>query len=224
MAAASLIPGWVGTYGGAILSGSATTVGLIAATTVLGGALSVAGAASRRSGAAWLRAVAAGYVELIRNTPFIVQLFFVFFGLPSLGVRLNAVPAAILAMTVNMGAYGTEIVRAGLDAVAPGQQEAGRALGLRRPVIFLRIVLPQALRAIFPALASQIVITMLESAVVSQIAVRDLTYEADLIQSRTFQAFDTYLVVTLIYLGLSILLRRALGFSARLLVGVDAGR
>ena len=222
MAAPSLIAGWLAADASAILNGGLTTIGLIAATTVLGGALSMIGAAARRSGLAWCRAVAVVYVELIRNTPFIVQLFFVFFGLPSFGVRLDAVPAAILAMMVNMGAYGTEIVRAGLDAVPPGQLEAGRALGLRRRVIFLRVVMPQALRAVFPALASQIVITMLESAVVSQIAVRDLTYEADLIQSRTFRAFDTYLAVTLVYLTLSLLLRHALRLAARRLAGSAA--
>ena len=215
--------GWIWISGAALIDGTLTTIMLIAVTTVLGGLLSVVGAAARRSTVGWYRAAATSYVELIRNTPFIVQLFFVFFGLPTLGVHLNAMVAAILAMTINVSAYGTEILRAGLDAVGPGQREAGRALGLRAPVIFLRIVLPQALRAVFPALASQIVITMLESAVVSQIAVRDLTYEADLIQSRTFLSFQTYAVVTVVYLGLSILLRRALGLSGRVLLGPGVG-
>jgi len=214
---------WLEVYGVALLSGVVTTIELIAATTLLGGALSILGAAARRSGIAWCRAAAGGYVELIRNTPFIAQLFFIYFGLPSIGLHLNAMAAAILAMTINLGAYGMEIVRAGLDAVGPGQSEAGRALGLGLPIVFLRIVLPQALRAIFPALASQIVITMLESSVVSVIAVRDLTYQADLIQSRTFQAFRTYLLAALIYLALSILLRRMLGVSARRLFGAGIG-
>ncbi len=199
----------------ALANGALTTVGLIAAATLFGGLLSIAGAAARASRLGAARAVAAGYVELIRNTPFIVQLFFVFFGLPSLGVRLPAIAAAILAMTINLAAYGTEILRAGLQSVSLGQREAARALGMREWVIFLRIVLPQALQAVFPALASQIVITMLESAVVSQIAVRDLTYEADLIQSRTFLAFQTYAVVTVVYLVLSVLLRRALGLAGQ---------
>jgi polar amino acid transport system permease protein len=214
---------WIWTGGPALLNGALTTIMLIVVTILFGSILSVVGATARRSRIRWCRAAATIYVELIRNTPFIVQLFFVFFGLPSLGVNLNATAAAILAMTVNVSAYGTEIVRAGLDAVAPGQREAGQALGLRGSVIFLRIVLPQALRAVFPALASQLVITMLESAVVSQIAVRDLTYEADLLQSRTFLSFQTYALVTAIYLGLSILLRRVLGFGGRLLLGPGIG-
>ena len=212
-------PNWVIEGAEALANGVAMTVWLIAVTILLGGALSVVGAAARRSRLAWCRGLASGYVELIRNTPFIVQLFFVFFGLPSLGLRLNATVAAILAMTINVSAYGTEIVRAGLDAVAPGQREAGRALGLRGLIIVLVIELPQALRAVFPALASQMVITMLDSAVVSQIAVRDLTYEADLIQSHTFLSFQTYAVVTAIYLGLSILLRRVLGLAGRAVLG-----
>ena len=210
--------GWLGPDLAAILNGVLTTVGLIVVTTLLGGLVSILGAAARSSRHAWLRRGAASYVELIRNTPFIVQLFFVFFGLPSLGLRLPGMPAAILAMTINLGAYGTEIMRAGLGAVAGGQREAGRALGLRPAVVFLRVVLPQALRAVFPAMASQIVITMLESAVVSQIAVRDLTYEADLIQARSFRAFETYFVVTLIYLALSIALRRVLGLGGRVVL------
>ncbi len=214
---------WIWTDGTALLDGVLMTVMLIVVTSVLGSALSVIGATARRSRVRWCTTAATAYVELIRNTPFIVQLFFVFFGLPSLGVHLNATAAAILAMTINVSAYGTEIVRAGLGAVPSAQREAGQALGLRGPVIFLRVVLPQALRAVFPAFASQLVITMLESAVVSQIAVRDLTYEADLIQARTFLPFQTYALVTAVYLALSILLRGALGAGGRLLLGRGVG-
>jgi polar amino acid transport system permease protein len=121
---------------------------------------------------------------------------------------LNPIVSAILALTINLAAYGIMIVGAGLDAVSTGQREAGRALGLGPIQIFTKIVLPQALKIIFPALASQIVITLLDSAVVSQIAVRELTYEADLLQARTFRAFETYFVVTLIYLALTVALRR----------------
>jgi polar amino acid transport system permease protein len=193
-----------------ILNGIGITLLLIAVTSVLGGALSVAGAIGRRSGPGWVQGAVGWYVELFRNTPFIVQLFFVYFGLPSLGLRLGPFAAAVLAMTLNFAAYATEMVRAGLEAVHQGQWDAARALGLRGVGAFRLVVLPQALRAVFPALVSQVVITMLESSVVSQIALRDLTYEADLIQSRTFLAFDTYLVVTAIYLGLSVMLRRVL--------------
>ena len=194
--------------------GAATTMGLIAVVTAFGGVLSVLGAAALRSRSRVLRRAVVGYVEVIRNTPFLVQLFFIFFGLPSLGIRLDNMTAATIAMTLNMAAYGTEIVRAGLEAVPAGQWEAGAALGLKRYRVFVAIVLPQALKVIFPALSGQIIITMLESAVVSQIAVRDLTYEADVLQARTFRAFETYLVVTIIYLGLATLMRRAMQAGA----------
>ncbi len=202
--------GWLGDAVSLIASGAAMTLFLIAVSAVAGIVLSVLGAAGRRSRHAWLRNAIAGYVELIRNTPFLVQLFFIFFGLPSLGIRLDPVVAAILAMTLNMTAYTTEIVGAGLDAVPKGQREAALALGLRPRLVFIKIVLPQALKVIYPALTSQIIIMMLESAVVSQIAVRELTYEADLLQARTFRAFETYFVVTLVYLAMSIGLRRLL--------------
>jgi polar amino acid transport system permease protein len=206
----SLDFGWLNDALGAIARGAAMTVLLIVVTTLLGTVLSVLAAAGRRGGNRLLRQAIGCYVEVIRNTPFLVQLFFIFFGLPSLGIRLDPVVAAILAMTLNMAAYTTEIVGAGLDAVPKGQKEAALALGLRQRQVFIKIVLPQALKVIFPALTSQIVIMMLESAVVSQIAVRELTYEADMLQARTFRAFETYLVVTAVYLGLSIGLRRLL--------------
>src|SRR6218665_1322951 len=126
------------------------TIFLIAVSAVAGIVLSVLGAAGRRSRYAVLRGAIGWYVELIRNTPFLVQLFFIFFGLPSLGIRLDPVVAAILAMTLNMTAYTTEIVGAGLDAVPKGQREAAFALGLKPRQVFIKIVLPQALKVIYP--------------------------------------------------------------------------
>ena len=211
--------GWLNDAVSLIASGAAMTIFLIAVSAVAGIVLSILGAAARRSRHAILRQGIAGYVELVRNTPFLVQLFFIFFGLPSLGIRLDPVVAAILAMTLNMTAYTTEIVGAGLDAVPKGQREAALALGLRPRVVFMKIVLPQALKVIYPALTSQIIIMMLESAVVSQIAVRELTYEADMLQARTFRAFETYLVVTMVYLVLSMGLRRLLVTGGRRVLG-----
>ncbi len=207
--------GWLNGAIGMIASGAAMTIFLIAVTTVAGVILSIFGAAAKRSRYPILRKAIAAYVEVIRNTPFLVQLFFIFFGLPRFGIRLDPVIAAMLAMTLNMTAYTTEIVGAGLDAVPKGQREAAAALGLPAWLVFIKIVLPQALKVIFPALTSQIIIMMLESSVVSQIAVRELTYEADMLQARTFRAFETYFVVTIVYLGMSIGLRRLLFATGR---------
>jgi polar amino acid transport system permease protein len=132
-----------------------------------------------------------------------------------MGLRLNALQAAALAMTINLTAYATEVVRAGIDSVAIGQYEAGRALGLRGFAVFRVIVLPQGIAAVYPALVSQIVIMLLESAVVSTIAVRDLTYAADFIQSRNFRAFETYVGITVVYLLLAVATRRLLMLAGR---------
>ncbi|QIA20815.1 MULTISPECIES: amino acid ABC transporter permease [Mesorhizobium] len=215
----SLDFGWLADATGAIARGAATTILLIAVTTLAGTFLSILGAAGRRNGPLLLKRAIGLYVEVIRNTPFLVQLFFIFFGLPSIGVRLDPLLAALLAMTLNMAAYTIEIVGAGLDAVPRGQTEAALALGLRPRQVFVKIVLPQALKVIYPALTSQIIIMMLESAVVSQIAVRELTYEADMLQARTFRAFETYFVVTIVYLVLSMGLRRLLVSGGRRALG-----
>jgi len=215
----SLDFGWLAGAVGAIARGAATTMLLIVVTTFVGTLLSILGAAGRRNGPQLLKRAIGVYVEVMRNTPFLVQLFFIFFGLPSLGVRLDPILAAMLAMTLNMAAYTIEIVGAGLDAVPRGQTEAALALGLRPRQVFVKIVLPQALKVIYPALTSQVVIMMLESAVVSQIAVRELTYEADMLQARTFRAFETYFVVTMVYLALSMGLRRLLVSGGRRVLG-----
>ena len=173
------------------------------------------------AGPRWARRLVAAYVELIRNTPFIVQLFFVFFGLPSLGIHIDEVQAAILAMTVNLGAYAIEIVRAGIDSIPRGQVQAAQALGLHGRQVFRYVVLPQALANVFPALLSQVLIVMLGSAVVSQISVPDLTYAANFIQSRNFRSFESYLIITATYLLLSIVLRQLLNRLGR---GLFAGR
>jgi polar amino acid transport system permease protein len=211
---------WVPGSIDALTRGAGMTLFLTACTTMFGTALSILGAAAKRGRYLWLRKIVGLYVEIIRNTPFLVQLFVIFFGLPSLGIRFNPLTAAVLAMTLNMTAYTTEVVGAGLDAVPRGQSEAAMALGLRPRQVFSKIVLPQALKVIFPALTSQLIIMMLESAVVSQISVRELSQEADLLQARTFRPFETYLVVTLIYLAMSALVRRALRLSARRSLGI----
>jgi polar amino acid transport system permease protein len=210
-----------GIYAGMLARGVAVTLGLTAVSTVLGGAVGIAGASVSVAGPRWARTLVAAYVELIRNTPFIVQLFFVFFGLPSLGIHIDEVQAAILAMTVNLGAYATEIVRAGIGSIPRGQIQAAQALGLQGRQVFRHVVLPQALANVFPALLGQMLIVMLGSAVVSQISVPDLTYAANFIQSRNFRSFESYLIITAIYLFLSIVLRQLLNRLGR---GLFAGR
>ena len=193
-----------------LLSGLWTTIELTFMATIGGIALGICGAAIRSGNSVALRRVWGVYVEAIRNTPFVVQLFFIVFGLPTLGLKLTAGEAALLAMLINLGAYSTEIIRAGIQATPKGQWEAGRVLGLTRSQTFLRVILPPSLKRIYPALVSQCIIVMLGSSVVSQVSYQELTFVASLIQSRTFLSFETYLVCTLFYLALSIAMRQLL--------------
>ena len=185
-----------------------------------GGLLGTACAWARSQGPAVLAAPAAAYVELVRNTPFIVQLFFVFFGLPALGLQLSPAWASVLAMVVNLSAYATEIIRAGIRATPRGQIEAAQSLAMTPPQIFLHVVLPPALRRVWPALVSQVIIVMLGSSVCGQISTEELSYAANLIQSRNFRAFEAFILAAGIYLALSVGLRHLLNrLGARWLGG-----
>lgn len=206
--------------GDLLLRGMLFTLELTLVGTVLGVAIGVLGAVTRAWRLRPFDALFGLYVELIRNTPFIVQLFFIFFGLPALGVRLSEWQAAVLAMVINLGAYSTEIIRAGIQAIPKGQLEAAAALALSRFEAFRHVVLQPALAKVWPALTSQIVIVMLGSAVCSQIATEELSFAANFIQSRNFRAFETYLLTTLLYLLMAIVVRQLLAWiGQRLLMG-----
>ena len=190
----------------------AWTSGLTAVSAAFGLLLGIACAWVRTQGPAWLKPAVGVYVELIRNTPFIVQLFFIFFGLPMAGVRLSAEWASVIAMVVNLGAYSAEIVRAGIQATPRGQVEAALSLALSRTQTFAHVVLPPALQRVWPALVSQIIIVMLGSAVCGQISTEELSYAANLIQSRNFRAFEAFIVATVLYLLLSMATRAILNW------------
>ncbi|MBZ9667017.1 amino acid ABC transporter permease [Pseudomonas chaetocerotis] len=203
-----------------LLQGAAFTLGLTAIGTLLGVGLGIVGAILRAWRIRPFDRIFGVYVELIRNTPFIVQLFFIFFGLPSLGVRLSEWEAAILAMVINLGAYSTEIIRAGIQAIPHGQLEAAGALAMSRFETFRHVVLRPALGKVWPALSSQIIIVMLGSAVCSQISTEELSFAANFIQSRNFRAFETYLLTTALYLLMAILIRQLLAwFGRRFIMG-----
>lgn len=198
-----------------LLRGAGVTLALTAVGALLGVAIGILGGISRAWAIRPLAGIYTVYVELIRNTPFLVQLFFIFFGLPSMGVQLSEWQAAVLAMVINLGAYSTEIIRAGIQAVPHGQLEAAAALALSRAEAFRHVVLRPALGKVWPALSSQIIIVMLGSAVCSQIATQELSFAANFIQSRNFRAFETYLVTTLLYLLMAILVRWGLAWLGR---------
>lgn len=207
-----------------LLKGTLNTIELSLLAMLLGLLVAVLCAWGKTAGPRPLRWVINAYIELIRNTPFLVQLFFFFFALPALGLRWSAYAAALVAMVVNLGAYATEIIRAGIESIPKGQIEAGLALNLKRHEIFRFVVLKPALRTVYPALTSQFILLMLSSAVVSAISADDLTSVAANLQSQTFRSFEIYIVVAGIYLLL------ALSFSAlfrviyRLALNYPAGR
>ncbi|MFZ4835019.1 amino acid ABC transporter permease [Rouxiella sp. Mn2063] len=198
-----------------LLAGLWATIELTAMATVGGIAIGIAGAAIRSGKNATLRRIWGVYVEIIRNTPFVVQLFFIVFGLPSLGVKLTAGEAALIAMLINLGAYSSEIIRSGIQATPKGQWEAARVLGLSRARTFFQVILPPSMQRIYPALVSQCIIVMLGSSVVSQVSYQELTFAASLIQSRTFLSFEVYFVSTLLYLMLSMVMRQLLLLAGR---------
>jgi len=184
--------------------GAWLTVRLSALSTVLGLLVAVACALTKTSGPKFLRVLVDVYVEVIRNTPFLIQLFIVFFGFPVIGLRLEADAAALLAMVINLGAYATEIVRAGIESISRGHIEAAKALGLKPLQIFRHIILLPAIRTVYPALTSQFILLMLNSSVCSTIAASELTAAANDIQSRTFRSFEVYFVATGMYLAMSL--------------------
>jgi polar amino acid transport system permease protein len=200
----------------ALIDGINVTLLLSAATMLAGLVLGGICASMRVYGGPGSRTIGAAYVEAIRNTPLIVQLFIVFFGLPSIGLRLDAMTASLIALAVNLGAYTTEIIRAGLEAIPRSQVEAGHSLGLSGRQVFRYIVLPPAMRIVYPALTSQFVLLMLATSVVSQISTPDLFHVASIIQSRTFRDFEIYFVVALMYLALALAFKLAFYAVGRL--------
>ncbi|MCD6363012.1 MAG: amino acid ABC transporter permease [Synergistetes bacterium] len=146
---------------------------------------------------AWL------YVYVIRGTPLLVQLFLIYFGLPSLGIELEAFPAGVIGLGINSGGYVAEIVRGGIEAVPKGQLEAAKVLGLSYFQTMWYIVLPQAIRNMLPALGNEFVTLVKQSALLSTLAITELTMVGQQVRSVTFASFEVFITVALIYLALT---------------------
>lgn len=189
------------------LSGALLTLRLALAATISGFVIGTLCAVGRRSEHEWLSRACGVYVELIRNTPLLVQIFLVYFGLSSIGLRLSAINVAILALVINVGAYATEIMRAGFDSIQRGQIEAAECLGLSRLQVYWHVVLLPGMERVYPALTSQFVLLMLASSVCSQISAEELTAVANYVQSATYRPLETYLLIALAYVLLSLLMR-----------------
>nr|WP_047577283.1 amino acid ABC transporter permease [Methylobacterium sp. ZNC0032] len=170
--------------------------------------IGIGGVILRDSKVAPVRWLVKAFVEVIRNTPFLVQIFFIYFALPLAGLRLDPTPTAIIALGINGGAYAIEIIRGGVQSIGKGQIEAGLALGLHKAQVFRLIVLKPALRAIFPSLTSQFVLLTLTTSIASAISAYELTSVAQRIESDSFRSFEVYGTITLFYLVISWVMMR----------------
>lgn len=192
-----------------LLNGAWLTIQLSALSIVLGFVAGTLCAIATKSGNRLLRALMKMYVEVIRNTPLLVQVFLVYFGLASIGLKLSAETAAVIALTVNVSAYTSEIMRAGIDSIHPGQIEAAECLGMSTFHVYWHVVMLPAIERVYPSLTSQFILLMLASSITSQISAEELTATANLVQSETFRSFEVYAVIAVGYLILSFLFRSA---------------
>lgn len=214
----SIIPGIIP----ALLVGTRMTIGLaviaVAIGLVIGSFAGIARVGANRAA----RVITSVYVDFIRGTPLLVQLFLVYFGLPTLiGRPVPPFIAAIVAMGINSGAYIAEIVRAGIQSVDRGQMEAARSLGLTYSQSMRYIIFPQALRRIIPPLGNEFIAMLKDSSLVSVIALEELLRKGQVVITRTFRPFEVYMVVALIYLAMTLAISRLVSWSERRLRVVD---
>lgn len=195
----------------ALLKGCAGTLFLAFSGMVIALIIGISGVVLRDSPTRVLRLLVIAFVELIRNTPFLVQIYFIFFALPLIGLRLDPTPTSIIALGVNGGAYAIEIIRGGVQSVHRGQVEAGLALGLHKRDVFRFVLLRPALRAVFPSLTGQFVMLTLTTSIASAIAAYELTSVAKLIENASFRSFEFYGTITVMYLIMSWLIMRCFG-------------
>ena len=200
-----------------LLDGALLTLELSAGTMVLGMAGAVVLAAARTLGPRPVPTVIDAYIEVIRNTPLLVQLFLVFFGLPALGLRMGSSAAALLGLTLNLAAYAAEIIRAGIVSVHKAQTEAGLSLALTRRQVFQYVILPPAVAKVWPALSGQFILLMLASSICSFISVEELSGAASLVEQQTFRSFETYIAATGMYVLLALAFKAILALVGRLL-------
>jgi polar amino acid transport system permease protein len=188
-----------------ILQGAGITVLISILSILLGTTLAIIGALGRLSTNPVIYAIASLYVSLVRGTPLLVQIFFAYYALPQAGIVLDPIPTGVAALGFNYGAYMTEIFRAGIQAVPPGQREAAQALGMPGPHIFRRIVLPQAVRIVIPAIGNEFIAMIKDSSLLSIITVQELLWRAGGAGRAEFQTIPAFLLAALAYWVLTII-------------------
>jgi polar amino acid transport system permease protein len=196
---------WIATWGPYIVGGTGTTILVCVVSMFLATGLAIVGAIGRLSRNAIASGITGLYVSLVRGTPLLVQIYFVFLALPQVGIRLDSVTAGILALGFNYGAYMTEIFRAGIQAVPRHQREAAESLGMPERLVMRRVVLPQAIRVVIPAIGNDFVAMIKDSALVSTIAVTELLWRASAVGTRNFRTLQALLIAAAIYWALTII-------------------
>ena len=197
------------------VNGAKITVFLAAFTVIFGVALGIVLALMRLSSKKILNVISGAYIEFLRGTPLLVQLYIVYYGLPVIGIDLPDFLAGVIALSMNSGAYVAEIIRAGIQAVDKGQTEASRSLGFTYGMTMRYIIIPQAFRNILPALGNEFIVVIKESAIVSIIGIHDLMYNADTIRGNIYRPFEPLLIVALIYFAMTFTLSKLLGVVER---------
>lgn len=207
------------------LNGAKITLLLSLFTVILGVILGIVLALMRLSRIAPLKMIATAYIEFIRGTPLLVQLFLFYYGLPKLGIQFPDIPAlgtavpefmaGVIALSVNSAAYVAETFRAGIQAIDKGQMEAARSLGMPHSMAMRHIILPQAIRNVLPALGNEFIVIIKESSIVSVIGISELMYNADTVRGNSFRAFEPLIVVAIIYFAITFTLSKVLGIAER---------
>jgi His/Glu/Gln/Arg/opine family amino acid ABC transporter permease subunit len=200
----------VAQYGPALLRGLSVTVFLTIVVILAALVLAIPVALIRMSPNVVLRGFGSFYVEVIRGTPLLLQLVYIYYVLPSLGVNLDPMLAAIVGLTLNYTAYMSEVYRGGILAVPKSQWEAAATVGMTKARAFHRIVLPQALRIVTPALGNYFISLFKDTALASVVTVQELTFTGQIISARSYQYFTIYTVTGILYL--------AVGYPAALFV------
>ncbi len=197
------------------LSGLKYTLLLAVLGVVFGFALGIVVSLLRMSKWRILRFIASAWVEFLRGTPMLVQLFIIHYGLPELGLEFTPIQSGAITLTINSSAYLAEIFRAGIQNVDRGQVEAARSLGMRQGMTMRYIVLPQALKNVLPAIGNEFITIIKESSIVSMIGVMDLMFQAGSVSTITYQGLNPYIIIALMYFVLTFTLSKALGILER---------
>ncbi|MBB6632101.1 amino acid ABC transporter permease [Clostridium algidicarnis] len=206
---------FLGEYSGFFFKGAKFTLILAFFTVIIGSLIGLLLSLMKLSNKKILKFISSIYIEFIRGTPVLVQLYIIYYGLPAIGIELPDLVAATITMSINSGAYVAEIIRAGINAVDKGQTEAARSLGMGSSMTMANVIIPQAFKNILPALGNEFIVVVKESSIVSVIGIHELMYNANTVRGTTFQPFEPLIVAALFYFVITFTLSKLLGIAER---------